>query len=66
MKLSTTFPQQDIYLLYIQIAELFRRGTSDAAAQSDYFRDIFKLLYYKGLAGVGDRPPYGMVQFFLF
>ena len=66
MKLSTTFPQQDIYLLYIQIAELFRRGTLAEAAQSDYFRDIFKLLYYKGLAGVGDRPPYGMVQFFLF
>lgn len=32
MKLSTTFPQQDIYLLYIQIAELFRRGTLDEAA----------------------------------
>lgn len=66
MELSTTFPQHGICLSYKQIVELFRRGTFDEAAQSDYFRDIFKLLYYKGLAEVGDRPPYGMVQFFLF
>ena len=62
MELSTTFPQHGICLSYKQIVELFRRGTFDEATQSDYF----KLLYYKGLAGVGDRPPYGMVQFFLF
>ena len=66
MKLSTTFPQQDIYLLYIQIAELFRRGTSGAAAQSDYFRDIYKLLYYKGLKNGPRGPPNVKIQFFLF
>ena len=66
MKLSTTFPQQDIYLSYIQIAELFRLETPGAAAQSGYFRDIFKLLYYKGLKNSHSGPPDVKIQFFLF
>ena len=58
MKLSTTFPQHDICLSYKQIAELFRRGRLDEAAQSDYFRDICKLLHYKGLERCVYRIPY--------
>ena len=42
----------------MQIVATARCGTLDEAAQSDYFRDICKLLHYKGLERCLHRIPY--------